>query len=117
MDAVLNLGLPAPIDVQVAGSNMQRSYATALELAAKIRKIPGVADVFIPQDIDYPALQLDVDRMRAGELGLDQQRGGGQRDHGADIEPDDRAQLLDRSEDRQRLHADGAVSGKPGSQH
>ena len=39
---------------------------------AKIRKIPGVADVFIPQDIDYPALQLDVDRMRAGELGLDQ---------------------------------------------
>ncbi len=72
VDAVLNLGLPAPIDVQVAGSNMQRSYATALELAAKIRKIPGVADVFIPQDIDYPALQLDVDRMRAGELGLDQ---------------------------------------------
>ena len=72
VDAVLNLGLPAPIDVQVAGSNMQRSYATALQLAAKIRKIPGVADVFIPQDIDYPALQLDVDRMRAGELGLDQ---------------------------------------------
>src|SRR5260370_18738212 len=60
VDAVLNLGLPAPIDAQVAGSNMQRSYATALQLAAKIRKIPGVADVFIPQDIDYPALQLDV---------------------------------------------------------
>ena len=39
---------------------------------AQIRTIPGVADVFIPQDIDYPALQLDVDRMRASELGLDQ---------------------------------------------
>ncbi|HEY1240291.1 MAG TPA: efflux RND transporter permease subunit [Bryobacteraceae bacterium] len=72
VDAVLNLGLPAPIDVQVGGSNLQRSYATALQLASKIRQIPGVADVFIPQDIDYPALRLDVDRMRASELGLDQ---------------------------------------------
>ena len=72
VDAVLNLGLPAPIDVQVGGSNLEKSYATTLQLAAKIRKIPGVADVFIPQDIDYPALRLDVDRMRASELGLDQ---------------------------------------------
>jgi multidrug efflux pump subunit AcrB len=73
VDAVLNLGLPAPIDVQVAGSNMGRAYDTALQLAAKIRNIPGVADVFTPQDIDYPALQLDVDRMRASEMGLSQQ--------------------------------------------
>jgi multidrug efflux pump subunit AcrB len=73
VDAVLNLGLPAPIDVQVAGSNLANDYATALKLATQIRKIPGVADVFIPQDIDYPALQLNVDRTRASELGLDQQ--------------------------------------------
>lgn len=73
VDAVLNLGLPAPIDVQVAGSNMDQAYSTALKLSSKIREIPGVADVFTPQDIDYPALQLDVDRTRAGELGLDQQ--------------------------------------------
>jgi len=73
VDAVLNLGLPAPIDVQVAGSNMDAAYATALKLASQIRGIRGVADVFIPQDIDYPALQLDVDRTRAGEMGLDQQ--------------------------------------------
>ena len=73
VDAVLNLGLPAPIDVQVAGSNMEQAYATALQLSAKIRKIDGVADVFTPQDVDYPALQLDVDRTRAGEMGLDQQ--------------------------------------------
>ena len=72
VDAVLNLGLPAPIDVQVAGSNMERSYTTALELASRIRRIEGVADVFIPQDIDYPALQLNVDRMRAKEMGLEQ---------------------------------------------
>jgi multidrug efflux pump subunit AcrB len=73
VDAVLNLGLPAPIDVQVAGSNMTAAYDTALKLSSQIRNVPGVADVFIPQDINYPALQLDVDRMRASEMGLDQQ--------------------------------------------
>ncbi len=73
VDAVLNLGLPAPIDVQVAGTNMEQAYSTALKLAASIRNIPGVADVYTPQDVDYPALQLDVDRTRAGEMGLDQQ--------------------------------------------
>jgi multidrug efflux pump subunit AcrB len=73
VDAVLNLGLPAPIDVQVSGSNMERSHKTAVDLAAEIQKLPGVADVYIPQDIDYPALKLDVDRTRASELGLDQQ--------------------------------------------
>ncbi len=73
VDAVLNLGLPAPIDVQVAGSNMDKAYDTALAISRQIRAIPGVADVFVPQDIDYPALQLNVDRIRASELGLDQQ--------------------------------------------
>lgn len=72
VDAVLNLGLPAPIDVQVAGSNLQDDYKSAVRLAGRIRTIPGVADAYIPQDIDYPALQLDIDRVRAGELGLNQ---------------------------------------------
>jgi multidrug efflux pump subunit AcrB len=72
VDAVLSLGMPAPIDVQVAGSNLAVSYATALTLARAIRKIEGVGDIYVPQDIDYPALQLDIDRMRARELGLTQ---------------------------------------------
>jgi len=72
VDAVLNMGLPAPIDVQVAGSNMKAGHNTALDLERRIGQIPGVADVFIPQDIDYPALQLDVNRTRASELGLNQ---------------------------------------------
>jgi len=72
VDAVLNLGLPAPIDVQVAGSNIERGYETALKISEQIKKIPGVADVYTPQDIDYPALRLEVDRMRASEMGLDQ---------------------------------------------
>ncbi len=73
VDAVLSLGMPAPIDVQVSGSNMDASFNTALQLARQIRKIPNVGDVYIPQDLDYPAIQLDIDRTRASELGLSQQ--------------------------------------------
>jgi len=72
VDSVLNQGLPAPIDVQVSGSNLEQDYSVSTELAGAIRKIPGVSDVYIPQDIDYPSLQLDVDRLRASELGLNQ---------------------------------------------
>jgi len=70
VDAVLNLGLPAPIDIQVSGSKLKASDKVAQDLAARIRKLPGVSDVLIPQDLDYPALELDVDRYHAGELGL-----------------------------------------------
>lgn len=72
VDAVLGLGMPAPIDVQVSGSKLERSYATAIELARNIRRMPGVGDIFIPQDLDYPAIQLEIDRTRALELGLTQ---------------------------------------------
>jgi multidrug efflux pump subunit AcrB len=73
VDAVLNLGLAAPIDVQVSGTNQQQTYAVAREMASKIKQLKGVSDVLIPQDIDYPALQLDVDREKASQLGLSQQ--------------------------------------------
>lgn len=71
-DAVLNQGQPAPIDVQVTGSNLISAYATAQDLARQFRHVSGVSDVYIPQDLDYPSLRVDVDRVRAGELGLDQ---------------------------------------------
>lgn len=70
VDAVVNLGLPAPIDIQVEGSDMNNAYATAGELAAQIRKLKGVSDVLIPQDLDYPGLQVNVNREMAGRLGL-----------------------------------------------
>jgi multidrug efflux pump subunit AcrB len=72
-DAVLNHGLPAPMDLQVSGQDLQTTYQVAAGLARRIRNLGGVSDVYIPQDIDYPALQLQVDRVRAGELGLSQQ--------------------------------------------
>ena len=72
VEAVLNQGLPAPIDVQLSGSNIERVYDAASDLAARIRTLPGASDVFIPQDLDYPSLRLDIDRERAATLGLDQ---------------------------------------------
>jgi HAE1 family hydrophobic/amphiphilic exporter-1 len=72
VDAVLSLGMPAPIDVQVSGSNLESAYGLATKLALQIRQIPGVGGIYVPQDIDYPALQLDIDRTRAAELGLSQ---------------------------------------------
>ena len=71
-DAILNLGLPAPIDVQVSGSNLDASYRTALDIANRAREIGGVSDVFIPQDLDYPALKVEIDRTSSGKLGLTQ---------------------------------------------
>src|SRR5271169_4021319 len=72
VDAVLNMGMPAPIDVQVSSSNLGRIYAIAQDLAGQIRKLPGVGAVYIPQDINYPGIRLNVDRVHAGELGLSQ---------------------------------------------
>src|SRR2546425_871108 len=70
VDAVLNLGLPAPIDLQIDGSNLGATHRAAVEIARKVRALPGVSDVLVPQDVDYPALQLDIDRVRASQLGL-----------------------------------------------
>jgi multidrug efflux pump subunit AcrB len=70
VDSVVNMGMPAPIDVQVAGTDLKADYKVALDLGARIRATGEAADVFIPQDLDYPSLRLDIDRVHAGELGL-----------------------------------------------
>jgi HAE1 family hydrophobic/amphiphilic exporter-1 len=70
VDAVLNFGMPAPIDVQVSGPTLESAHKVATQLAAKIRPLSGVKDILIPQDIDSPALRIDFDRTRADQLGL-----------------------------------------------
>jgi hydrophobic/amphiphilic exporter-1 (mainly G- bacteria), HAE1 family len=70
VDAVLNQGMPAPIDVQVSGMDLTSANNIAQNLAREIKAVPSVSDVYIPQDMDYPALQLDVNRERASQLGL-----------------------------------------------
>lgn len=72
VDAVLNLGLPAPLDIQVSGSNFEATHRVAAEIAGRARALTGVSDVLVPQDIDYPSLKLDVDRVHASQLGLNE---------------------------------------------
>ena len=71
VDSVLNQGAPAPIDVQVSGVDLQTDDRIAEDLARQFRALPGVSDVYVPQDMDYPALQVNVNRERASQLGLD----------------------------------------------
>ena len=74
VDSILNSGMPAPIDIQVSGPNLHGSYEIAQQMAAKIRALPGVGEVYLPQDLNYPGLRLDVDRINAAKLGLTQKQ-------------------------------------------
>ena len=69
---ILNFGLPAPIDVQVLGRNAAANYQIASELKRRIEQIPGAADVHIHQVVDYPEIRVNVDRSKAGQVGLTQ---------------------------------------------
>ena len=70
VDSVLNQGMPAPIDVQVSGSDLRVADDLALDLSRQFKALPGVSDVYVPQDMNYPALQVNVNRERASQLGL-----------------------------------------------
>jgi multidrug efflux pump subunit AcrB len=70
VDGVINQGLPAPIDVQVSSMNLEGSYQLAQQLATKIKTMPNVSGVYIPQDLNYPGIALNIDRQRAALVGL-----------------------------------------------
>jgi multidrug efflux pump subunit AcrB len=70
IDGVINQGLPAPIDIQIGSNDMDSAYALAQQMATKIRAMPGVASTYIPQSINYPGLQLNIDRQKASLIGL-----------------------------------------------
>ncbi len=70
---ILNFGLPAPIDIQIAGLDRKANFETATEIAQQIRKIQGVEDVHLHQVMNVPKLHIDVDQTRARELGLTQE--------------------------------------------
>ena len=70
VDAVVSMGAPAPIDVQIVGANLDTDNRVAQEIAARLRLSPRVADVFMPQDLDYPSLRVNVNRLHAAKLGL-----------------------------------------------
>jgi multidrug efflux pump subunit AcrB len=67
---ILNFGAPAPLDVKISGRNNAENEAYALRLLRKMREIPGIADVRLQQSTGSPQLNVDVDRVRANELGI-----------------------------------------------
>jgi len=69
---VLNFGLSAPLDVQIQFPDYYKSYDYARKLRDGMKSIPGVEDVVIKQVLDYPTFKVDVDRVRAAQLGLTQ---------------------------------------------
>ena len=71
---VLNFGLPAAIDAQINGNNLEADYDIALRLQDRMRLIPGVSDLRIAEPQDYPAFGVNVDRAKALELGITQQQ-------------------------------------------
>jgi multidrug efflux pump subunit AcrB len=69
---ILDFGLPAPIDLQIAGRGKD-NYQLAQDLLKKVQAIPGVADAHIHQQISAPSINVNVDRLKARQIGLTQQ--------------------------------------------
>jgi multidrug efflux pump subunit AcrB len=67
---ILNFGLPAPIDIQVIGSNLEGNREWASQLLEKLRYVPGTADLRIQQPFDEPYLHFRVERTKAQQLGF-----------------------------------------------
>jgi multidrug efflux pump subunit AcrB len=67
---ILNFGLPAPIDIQVIGADLQSNYGIAQEIANKLRHVPGTADVHVQQMLGLPTLHLNMDRDLVTQVGM-----------------------------------------------
>ena len=72
VNRILNLGLPAALDVQVIAGKKADGYAIVRKLASEMRKVPGAVDVRVQQVVNAPELFFAVDRTRASQLGLTQ---------------------------------------------
>jgi CzcA family heavy metal efflux pump len=71
---VLNFGLPAAIDAQINGNDLNKDYQIAARLEDRMQRIPGVTDLRIAEPLDYPTYKVDVDRSKALEMGITQQQ-------------------------------------------
>jgi CzcA family heavy metal efflux pump len=69
---ILNFGLPAPIDIQVAGYSVDANRAFADKLLERIQQVPGTVDLHVQQPFDQPYLHVDVDRTKAQQVGFTQ---------------------------------------------
>ncbi|MCC6341961.1 MAG: efflux RND transporter permease subunit [Bryobacterales bacterium] len=69
---ILNFGLPAPIDIQIVGKNVEANRVLASNIMNQLRRIPGIADLRIQQVFDQPKLHLVTDRVKAAQSGYTQ---------------------------------------------
>jgi multidrug efflux pump subunit AcrB len=67
---VLNFGLPAPIDIQIDGNDIEGNRQVAEKMLAELQRVPGLTDLRIQQPFDYPTYDIDVDRTKAAQGGL-----------------------------------------------
>jgi CzcA family heavy metal efflux pump len=67
---VLNFGLPAPIDIQIEGADIDGNRQVADKMLAELRRVPGLTDLRIQQRFDYPVYDINVDRTKAAQGGL-----------------------------------------------
>src|SRR5882757_419061 len=67
---ILNFGLPAPIDIQIIGSDMAHNFSLAAKMAEQIRSVPGAVDVHLHQLLNQPRIDFAVDRVRTQQVGL-----------------------------------------------
>ncbi len=68
---ILNFGLPAPIDVQLTGADMQQNYFIAQKIANRLRQVPGTADVHVQQLMSLPTLHMQIDRTKTTQVGME----------------------------------------------
>ena len=73
LTAALNFGLPSPIDIKVQGSDLHTLDEIARSIQQLAAAVPGAVDVRIGQRLDYPQLDIEVDRIKAAQLGLTQE--------------------------------------------
>src|SRR6202140_163697 len=69
---VLNFGLPAPVDIQIEGTDIEGNREVAAHVLQEIERVPGVADARIQQAFDYPEFDVAVDRTKAAQGGYTQ---------------------------------------------
>ena len=110
---ILNFGLPAPIDVQVIGTDQQSNYDIAQQIANQMRHVPGAADVHVQQLLSLPTLHMDLDRTRITQVGLNAQQVAQSVLVYAQRQLPDGAQLLAESEERRYLPDGGAGAAIP----
>lgn len=70
-DKILSQGSPTPVEVRLSGRNKKLNEEYGYKVIEKLRAIPYMRDVQIAQPIKYPALSINIDRVRAAQLGVD----------------------------------------------